>query len=99
MKSYEQFSKEPFAYNFRRRLLNNVQKRAKSNRNNSKNHSTGNIAIVAHGGILKVIIIELLGWDISFYKQFWLGNTFISTIQLKQNGKHILRHLNDMGHL
>ncbi|NLL69562.1 MAG: histidine phosphatase family protein [Epulopiscium sp.] len=99
--SYEQFVKEPFSYSFPGEgSLQKVQQRAKKAIEIiQQNHPTGNVAIVAHGGILKVMMIALLGWDLSFYKQFWLGNTSVSTIRLKQNGKHVLECLNDTCHL
>ncbi|NLY43841.1 MAG: histidine phosphatase family protein [Clostridiaceae bacterium] len=61
-------------------------------------HETGNIAVVSHGGCLKIIIMSLLGLDLSFYKHFWLGNTSLSIIDVHEDRK-VLSLLNDMSHL
>ena len=64
-----------------------------------KKHPKGDIVIVSHGGVLKILIMTLLEIDLSFFKSFWLGNTSLSIIEKKDNGKWILSLLNDRSHL
>ena len=61
-------------------------------------HGEGNIVIVSHGGVLKVMILSLLEIDLSLYNKFWLGNTSISIVEISHKG-NILSLLNDMSHL
>lgn len=61
-------------------------------------HQNENIVIVSHGASLKIIILSLLGMDLSFYRHFWLGNTSLSIIEIRKD-RNVLSLLNDMSHL
>jgi len=77
----------------------NVQKRVMAGLEKiTKNNQGENIAIVSHGGSLKLIIISLLNLPLSFYRSFWLGNTSLSIIELRKD-RNVLSLLNDTSHL
>lgn len=61
-------------------------------------HQEGNIAVVAHGAVLKIAILSLLRIEFDAFKRFWLGNTSITVIDIKENG-NVLMSLNDTHHL
>lgn len=56
------------------------------------------VMIVAHGGILKLITIYLLGLDVGFYPRFWMDNTGINIFD-ERFGELTLIRLNDKTHL
>lgn len=58
-----------------------------------------NILFVSHGAVLKLIIMELLNLDISFYRFFWLENASLSVLNIKNDGKCTINLLNDRCHL
>ena len=58
-----------------------------------KNHIGENIFIISHGGSLKLIILGLMGLDISFYNKFTLFNASVSIIDIKED-KNVLLLLN-----
>ncbi len=98
--SYNNFLLEPYNYPFpgegsmetvRQRIDEVIQKIL-------QNECGGSIAIVSHGGVLKVALLQLLDLHVSFYKRFWLGNTSLSIIDIKEQGA-ILSLLNDTSHL
>ncbi len=79
--------------------LANVQKRIMNGmRDIIDKHNNQNVLIVSHGGSLKILILSLLALDLSLYHKFWLGNTSLSIVDIK-DGKSVLSLLNDMGHL
>ncbi len=57
-----------------------------------------NIAIVSHSATLKIIILGLLGIDISFYKNISLSNVSLSIIECRDYN-NVLTLLNDTSHL
>lgn len=59
----------------------------------------GQVAIVSHGGVLRLLIIYLLKLPGEFYSKSWLDNTSISIIDIYENGNIILLGLNDKSHL
>ncbi|MBQ4347908.1 MAG: histidine phosphatase family protein [Firmicutes bacterium] len=61
-------------------------------------HKDQNVAIVAHGGILKVMALKLLDLPISHYNKFWMDNTGVSIIEIRNN-EFVLTRLNDKSHL
>ncbi|NLJ89133.1 MAG: histidine phosphatase family protein [Epulopiscium sp.] len=99
--NYKRFFLEPHKYNFPGEgSMEAVQKRIrKAIGEIEKKHPKGDIVIVSHGGVLKILIMTLLEIDLSFFKSFWLGNTSLSIIEKKDNGKWILSLLNDRSHL
>ncbi len=62
-------------------------------------HKGQSVAIVSHGGVLRVLIMALMDMDETFYKKMWLSNTSITTIDVSENGKMVLLTLNDFAHL
>ena len=58
-----------------------------------KKHIDENIFIISHGGSLKLIILGLMGFDISFYNKFTLYNASVSIIDIKED-KNVLLLLN-----
>lgn len=56
------------------------------------------VVIVSHGGLLRILIIKLMGMDTGFYRKLWLNNTAISTIEV-HNGNYLLMTLNDKAHI
>lgn len=98
---YKRFILEPHKYDFPGEgSMQAVQSRVlKAIDAIIKEQSDGDIAIVSHGGVLKILIMSLLKIDLSFYKSFWLGNTSLSVMEKKDNGKWVLSLLNDCNHL
>ena len=64
-----------------------------------KKHEGANVAIVSHGGLLRVLIMTLMGMDYTFYRKTWLSNTSVTVIDVKENGIKLLLTLNDFSHL
>ena len=56
------------------------------------------IMIVAHGGILKIMILYLLGLEIDHYNRIWMDNTGVSII-VERHETYMLTRLNDRSHL
>lgn len=63
-----------------------------------KKHEGQSIVIVSHGGLLRVLMITLMGMDISFYRKTWLNNTSITTIDMIDENP-LLYTLNDSAHM
>ncbi len=64
-----------------------------------KKHKGQRVAIVSHGGLLRVFMIELLGLDLNMYRRMWLTNTSISMVDISADDKKFLMTLNDKAHL
>ncbi|NLK21746.1 MAG: histidine phosphatase family protein [Epulopiscium sp.] len=98
---YERFLIQPHKYNFPGEgSMQAVQARMKKAIEIiTDKHCRGNIAVVSHGGVLKILILTLLNMDLGFYKSFWLGNTSLSIIDRKDTGNWVLSLLNDSNHL
>lgn len=62
-------------------------------------HKGQNVAIVSHGGLLRVMLVGIMGMDIEFYRKTWMTNTSITTVDVMENGKRLLMTLNDKAHL
>ncbi len=62
-------------------------------------HKGQAVAIVSHGGVLRVLIMALLDMDETFYRKTWLSNTAISIVDVSDSGKMVLLTLNDFAHL
>ncbi|MGE4282920.1 MAG: histidine phosphatase family protein [Clostridia bacterium] len=77
----------------------NVQKRVMSGINKIiSEYNNKDIVIVSHGASLKIIILSLLGIELSHYRKFWLDNTSLSIIEIRKD-RNVLSLLNDMSHL
>ncbi len=63
-----------------------------------KNYHNGNIIIVSHTVAIKVIILSLLGIDLSHYYNITQNNACINTLELRDYGP-VLTSLNDINHL
>ncbi|MCQ4936974.1 MULTISPECIES: histidine phosphatase family protein [Anaerotignum] len=64
-----------------------------------KKHRGQRVAIVSHGGLLRVFMIKLLGLDLNLYRKMWLTNTSISMIDITPEDQMFLMTLNDKAHL
>lgn len=63
-----------------------------------ENSLDSSIAIVTHGGVLRVILLYLLQMDLCFYRNFRFDNASISIIDYI-NGEFFVQVLNDTSHL
>ena len=100
-KSYTDFYERPFSHTFpgegsfeivKERSVEGFYKLLEK-------HKGQNVAIVSHGGVLRVLIMALMDMDETFYKKMWLSNTSITTRDVSENGKMVLLTLNDFAHL
>ncbi|MCQ4725060.1 histidine phosphatase family protein [Anaerotignum faecicola] len=57
-----------------------------------------NIAIVSHGGIVRLIIKYLMAFEGEWYNKTWIDNTSVSIVEVRKHG-NLLRVLNDYSHL
>lgn len=62
-------------------------------------HRGERVAIVSHGGLLRVFLVTLLGLDMKMYRGMWLTNTSISMVDIMPNDEKFLMTLNDKAHL
>ena len=62
-------------------------------------HEGQRVAIVSHGGLLRIMLVLALEVDKSFYRKTWMSNTSITTLDVMENGKLRLTGLNDKAHL
>lgn len=62
-------------------------------------HQGKKIVIVAHGAILKAGIIGLFDWNLNMYHKFFLGNTSVTRLVIKEDSRPMLISLNDTCHL
>lgn len=61
-------------------------------------HPNDDIAIVAHGGSLRAIIVHALGANLSIFRRLRIDNCSITTITVFQR-EYSLQYLNDLCHL
>lgn len=79
--------------------LHNVKKRALSFVNKLiEEDKDKNVAVVAHGGIIRMMIIALIDLDLSFFQKIAIDNTSLSIVETRIN-RNILSLLNDNSHL
>ncbi|MGL4791007.1 MAG: histidine phosphatase family protein [Anaerotignaceae bacterium] len=57
-----------------------------------------NIAIVSHGGIVRLLVKHLVEIEGAWFNKTWIDNTSISVVEIKKRG-NLLRVLNDCSHL
>lgn len=63
-----------------------------------ENSPDSSIAIVTHGGVLRIILLYLLQMELCFYRNFRFDNASISIIDYI-NGEFFVQVLNDTSHL
>ncbi|GAE89041.1 histidine phosphatase family protein [Acetivibrio straminisolvens] len=61
-------------------------------------HSGNNILVVSHGGVIKLIILGVLGIGLEAYNKFFIANASLSIIVI-DNDRTYLRTLNDTCHI
>ncbi|MBR4015687.1 MAG: histidine phosphatase family protein [Anaerotignum sp.] len=100
-KVYTDFFDDPFSYPMPGEgSFQNVMKRAVAGFEElEKRHKGENIAIVSHGGLLRVMLVALLGLDNRFYRKTWMTNTSITMLDVMEDGRRLLMTLNDKAHL
>ena len=100
-KAYTDFFENPFIHPFPgERSFDAVIKRSLEGfQQLLKKHEGGNVAVVSHGGLLRVLIMTLMEMDYTFYRKTWLSNTSITIIDVRENGTKLLLTLNDFSHL
>lgn len=100
-KVYTDFFDDPFSYPMPGEgSFQNVMKRAMAGFEElEKRHKGENIAIVSHGGLLRVMLVALLGLDNRFYRKTWMTNTSITMLDVMEDGRRLLMTLNDKAHL
>lgn len=97
---YSIWLKEPDKLNINGiETLQTVQDRAMKYIDYIINENKGkNIAIVSHGALLKVLILGLLGIELSHYKNISLNNVSLSIIEFRDYNR-VLTLFNDISHL
>ena len=65
----------------------------------AERHKGQNVAIVSHGGLLRVMLVGLLEMDDAFYRKTWMTNTSITMLDVMEDGRKLLMTLNDKAHL
>ncbi|OPJ57203.1 histidine phosphatase family protein [Alkalithermobacter paradoxus] len=66
--------------------------------NLNKNHTNSNILLISHGMTIKVLLLSLLGSDLSNLYRIKQDNTALNIVQFKEYGPVIVK-LNDTNHL
>ena len=97
--SYTNFIREPHKYGFPGEgSVENVINRIKPGIDKLIAEDEGNVLIVSHGGIIRLMIIYIMGLDSSWFTKMWINNTGVSIIEIK-DGRKLLLTLNDSAHL
>ena len=65
----------------------------------AERHKGQNVAIVSHGGLLRVMLVGLLGMGDEFYRKTWMTNTSVTMVDVMEDGRKLLMTLNDKAHL
>ena len=65
----------------------------------AERHKGQNFAIVSHGGLLRVMLVGLLGMGDEFYRKTWMTNTSVTMVDVMEDGRKLLMTLNDKAHL
>lgn len=97
---YNKWSQEPHLVSFPGEgSLKNVFDRAMRYVNQIIDENTGkNILIVSHGGVLKLIILGVLGIGLEAYSKFYITNASLSIVVVEEKRAY-LRTLNDTCHI
>ena len=97
--SYTNFIREPHKYGFPGEgSVENVINRIKPGIDRLIAEEEGNVLIVSHGGIIRLMIMYIMGLDSSWFTKMWINNTGVSIIEIK-DGRKLLLTLNDSAHL
>ncbi|ABN51942.1 Phosphoglycerate mutase [Acetivibrio thermocellus DSM 1313] len=99
--SYEQWRLMPHLVTFPggEKSLKNVQDRAMKFVNEIiEKHNGNNILIVSHGGVIKLIILGMLGIGLEAYNKFFIANASLSIVVIESD-RAFLRTLNDTCHI
>ena len=97
--SYTNFIREPHKYGFPGEgSVENVINRIKPGIDRLIAEDEGNVLIVSHGGIIRLMIMYIMGLDSSWFTKMWINNTGVSIIEIK-DGRKLLLTLNDSAHL
>ena len=97
--SYTNFIREPHKYGFPGEgSVENVINRIKPGIDRLIAEDEGNVLIVSHGGIIRLMIMYIMGLDSSWFTKMWINNTGVSIIEIK-DGRKLLLTLNDSEHL
>ena len=65
----------------------------------AKRHQGQNVAIISHGGLLRVMLVGLLEMSDAFYRKTWMTNTSVTMLDVMPDGRKLLMTLNDKAHL
>lgn len=100
-KAYTDFFDDPFSYPMpgEGSFQNVIRRSVPGFEALEQRHKGQNVAIVSHGGLLRVMLVALLGMDIHFYRKTWMTNTSITMVDVAEDGKRLLMTLNDKAHL
>lgn len=97
--SYTNFIREPHKYGFPGEgSVENVINRIKPGIDRLIAEDEGNVLIVSHGGIIRLMIMYIMGLDSSWFTKMWINNTGVSIVEIK-NDRKLLLTLNDSAHL
>lgn len=100
-KAYTDFFADPFAHPVPGEgSFQNAQRRAMEGfAALEEKHRGQNIAIVSHGGLLRVMLVGLLEMGDAFYRRTWMTNTSITMLDVMEDGRKLLMTMNDKAHL
>ncbi len=100
-KAYTDFFANPFSHPMPGEgSFQNVMQRAIAGFEALEQERKGqNIAIISHGGLLRVMLVGLLGLGEEFYRKTWMTNTSITMLDVMEDGRRLLMTLNDKAHL
>lgn len=97
--SYTNFIREPHKYGFPGEgSVENVINRIKPGIDRLIAEDEGNVLIVSHGGIIRLMIMYIMGLDSSWFTKMWINNTGVSIVEIK-NDRRLILTLNDSAHL
>ena len=97
--SYTNFIREPHKYGFPGEgSVENVINRIKPGIDRIIAEEKENVLIVSHGGIIRLMIMYIMGLDSSWFTKMWINNTGVSIVEIK-NDRRLLLTLNDSAHL
>ena len=97
--TYMNFIKNPHLYDFPGEgNISNVINRLKPSLDRIIENESGNILIVSHGGIIRLMIMYIMGLDNSWFTKMWINNTAISIVEIKDD-RRLMLTVNDSAHL
>ncbi|HZK17852.1 MAG TPA: alpha-ribazole phosphatase [Clostridia bacterium] len=62
-------------------------------------HNDESIIVVAHGGVIRCIVSDVLRMDLNHFWRLRLDNTSVSVVDFLDNGREIVTQLNNCTHL